>query len=71
MSLGQRRKSVAYITLGETDRPIAKIGESACAEGAKLRFPKAKSPSRLGGLEERRKFPQTPYSRMSGKSAYL
>src|SRR6218665_2928998 len=28
------------------------------AEGAKLRLPKARSPSRLGGLEECRKLPQ-------------
>src|SRR6218665_1963139 len=46
-----------YITLGRTD--IEKIGESASAEGAKMRLPKARSPSRLGGLRERRK-PQKP-----------
>src|SRR6218665_1105953 len=34
-----------YITLGGTE-----IGESASAEGAKLRLPNARSSSRLGGL---------------------
>ena len=45
------------ITLGGTE--IVKIEESANAEGAKQRLPKARSPSRLGGLGERRK-PQKP-----------
>src|SRR6218665_2220647 len=31
------------------------VGVIASAEGAKLRLPKARSPSRLGGLGERRK----------------
>jgi len=38
---------------GGTD--LEKIGESASAEGVKLRLPKARSPSRLGGLGECRK----------------
>src|SRR6218665_3883438 len=50
----QRRKSVC--NFGGTD--LEKFGESASAEGAKLRLPKARSPSRLGGLRERRKLPQ-------------
>jgi len=33
---------------------IEKIGKSASAEGANLRLPKARSPSQLWGLEERR-----------------
>src|SRR6218665_1904722 len=53
-SLAQRRKSVC--NFGGTD--LEKFGESASAEGAKLRLPKARSPSRLGGLRERRKLPQ-------------
>src|SRR6218665_1478320 len=44
-----------YITLGGTD--LEKFGESASANGEKLRLPKARSPSRLGGLGERRKLP--------------
>ena len=36
---------------------MEKIGESAIAEGVKLRLPKARSPSRLVGLWERRKLP--------------
>jgi len=36
---------------------IEKIGECASAEGAKLRLPKARRPSRLGFLGERRKLP--------------
>ena len=43
-----------YLTLGGTD--FEKIWESASAEGAKLRLPKARSPSRLGGLGERTRF---------------
>src|SRR6218665_995565 len=35
------------------------------AEGAKLRLPKARSPSRLGGLRERRKLPQRGLRRSS------
>src|SRR6218665_3391675 len=31
---------------------------TASAEGAKLRLPKARRPSRLGGLRERRKLPR-------------
>src|SRR6218665_3828000 len=46
-----------YIIWGRTD--IEKFGESASAEGAKLRLPKARSPSRLRDLGERRK-PQKP-----------
>src|SRR6218665_755199 len=42
----QRRKSVSLYSFGGTD--IGKIGESASAEGAKLRWPKARSPFRLG-----------------------
>ena len=45
----QRRKSV--YNFGGTD--IEEIGESASAESAKLRLPKARSPSRLGGLRLR------------------
>src|SRR6218665_1810908 len=51
---GQRRKSV--YNFGGTD--LEKFGGSASPVGAKLRWPKAKSPSRLGGLGERRKLPQ-------------
>src|SRR6218665_3334659 len=52
----QRRKSVGLHNFGGTDivkirgTDIAKIGESAIAEGAKLPLPKARSPLRLGGL---------------------
>src|SRR6218665_459167 len=53
-SLEQRRKSVC--NFGGTD--LEKFGESASAEGAKLQLPKARSPSQLGGLGERRKLPQ-------------
>jgi len=35
-----------------------RVGVIGSAEGAKLRLPKARSPSRLGGLGERRKLPQ-------------
>src|SRR6218665_4181726 len=34
------------------------VGVIASAEGAKLRLPEPRSPSRLGGLGERRKLPQ-------------
>src|SRR6218665_3300381 len=50
---GQRRKSV--YNFGGTE--IGKIGDNASAEGSKVRLPKARSPSRLGGLRERRKVP--------------
>src|SRR6218665_3616415 len=50
----QRRKSV--YNFGGTE--IGKIGDNASAEGVKLRLPKARSPSRLGGLGECRKLPQ-------------
>jgi len=49
----QRRKFV--YNFGGAD--LEKIGESASAEGAKLRLTKARSLSRLGGLGERRKLP--------------
>jgi len=45
----QRRKSV--YNFGGTD--IEKIGGSASAKGVKLRVPKARTPSRLGGLGKR------------------
>ena len=45
-----------YITLGGTD--IEKIGESASAKDAKLRLPKARSPSRLRDLGELAALPQ-------------
>ena len=35
-----------------------RVGQTASAEGAKLRLLKAKSPLRLGCLRERRKLPQ-------------
>src|SRR6218665_571950 len=35
-----------------------RVGQTASAEDAKLRLLKARSPSRLGGLGERRKLPQ-------------
>ena len=50
-----------YITLGGTD--LEKFGGSASAEDAKLRLPKARSPSRLEGLGERRKLPQRGLNR--------
>jgi len=34
-----------------------RVGQTASAEGVKLRLLKARSPSRLGGLGERRKLP--------------
>ena len=48
----QKRKSVYNFW------DLEKIGESANAEGAKLRLTKERSPSRLGGLVERRKLSQ-------------
>jgi len=50
-----------YITLGEQileklgETDIGKIVESASAEGAKQRLPKARSPSRPGDLGEKPK----------------
>src|SRR6218665_4126126 len=60
--LGGRRGENLYLTLRGTD--LEKFWESASAEGAKLRLPKARSPSRLGGLGERRKFPQRGLGRI-------
>ena len=59
-----------YLTLGRTD--LEKNGESASVEGAKLRLPKARSPSRLGGLgrlRERRK--PTQFLTFSAKMEYI
>ena len=56
-----------YLTLGRTD--LEKNEESASAEGAKLRLPKARSPSRLGGLGERRK--PTQFLTFSAKMEYI
>ena len=57
----QRRKSVHNFggtDIGKTGgTDIEKIGKSASAVGAKLRLPKVRSPSRLGGLGERRELP--------------
>src|SRR6218665_4061715 len=58
-----------YLTLGGAD--LEKIWKSASAEGAKLRLPKARSPSRLGGLEERRKLPQRGLGRSPISRRYI
>src|SRR6218665_2569865 len=66
MYVYQMRKSVS--NFGGTD--LEKIWESARAEGAKLRLPNARSPSRLGGLGKRRKKP-TRFFTFYAKMEYI
>jgi len=54
-------RGINLYNFGGTD--IEKIGKNASAEGAKLLLPKARRPSRLGGLRERRKLPQRDLGR--------
>jgi len=48
-----------------------RVVQTASAEGAKLRLLKARSPSRLGGLGERRKLPQRGLGRSQETEAIL